>query len=76
MLKTILTVIQLISAVALTAIVLVQSGKSDGLGALTGSSSDTYLGQNKSYRLDAKLAKATKFVAAVFILLTLSLNML
>lgn len=74
-LKVILLVLQLISCVVLTAIILFQSGKEDGLGALTGNSGN-YLGKNKAATLDAKLASITKWIAAAFVLLTFFVSML
>ena len=71
-----LTILQLLSALAVTVIVLFQSGKRSGLsGAIAGGSGDTYLGKNKNKGLDAKLALATKWVGGVFIVLTLVLNL-
>lgn len=69
-----ITVIQVIAAILLTFIVLIQSGKSEGLGAIAGSS-DSFLGKNKSSTWDAKLAKATKWVAATFLVLTFVLSL-
>ena len=70
-----ITIIQLIACVALCVIVLLQSGKSNGLsGAIGGGSGDTFLAKNKAKTLDARLARLTKWVAAVFILLTLVLD--
>ena len=74
-LKIILLVFQLISCVVLTAIILLQSSKSDGMSALTGNS-DSFLGRSKAATLDAKLERLTKWVAAVFVLLTLFVTML
>lgn len=74
-LHTILTVIQVILAVGLVVVVSIQSGKGDGLSALSGNSGDTFMGKNKSKGLDAKLAKATKWVGGVFLVLTLVLNL-
>ncbi len=74
-LHIILTVVQVILAVGLVVIVSIQSGKSDGLSALAGGSSDTFMGRNKSKALDAKLAKATKWIGGVFLVLTLVLNL-
>ena len=73
--KIILLVFQLISCVVLTAIILLQSSKSDGMSALTGNS-DSFLGRSKAATLDAKLERLTKWVAAVFVLLTLFVAML
>ncbi len=75
-LKIILLIMQIISCVALTVIVLFQNGKEGGMSALTGGSSDTYMGKNKAATLDAKLARITKWVAAAFVLLTLFVSML
>jgi preprotein translocase subunit SecG len=73
----VVTIFQVIAAILLTVMVLLQSGKSEGLsGALVGSSSETFMGKNKSHTWDAKIAKATKWVAAVFIVLTFVLSLL
>ena len=74
-LKIIILVFELISCVVLTAISLLQSSKSDGMSALTGNS-DSFLGRSKAATLDAKLERLTKWVAAVFVLLTLFVAML
>lgn len=75
MLKTIITVLQLVSAVVLTVVVLSQSGKTAGISGAIAGGADTFLSKNKARTLDAKLAKATKYIAIAFILLTLFLNM-
>lgn len=75
--KIILSVIVVIAAVLLIAIVMFQSGKSSGLnGAIGGNSFDTYMGKNRSGSLDAKLARATKWIALVFVLAVLVLNLI
>ena len=66
---------QLISCVALTAIIMMQDSKEGGMGALTGNS-ESYMGKGKSATLDAKLASITKWIAAVFVLLTLIVSLL
>ena len=76
-LHIVLTVIQVILAIGLTAIVTVQSGKSAGLSsAIGGGSGDSFLARNKSKALDAKLARVTKWIGAAFIILTFVLNLL
>lgn len=75
-LHTVLTIVQIICAVLLVFIVTIQSGKSEGLGGIIGGSAETFLSKNGSSSLDAKLTKATKWVAAVFIVLTLALNLI
>ena len=75
-LKIVLLVFQLISCAALTVIILLQSSKSDGMSALTGGNADSFFGKGQAATLDAKLARLTKWVAAVFVLLTLFVAML
>ena len=70
----VLTILQLISALILIAVVLFQSGKSQGLSGAIGGIADSYLSKSKAKSVDAKLAKATKWVGAVFVVLTLVLN--
>ena len=68
------TILQLLVALALILIVLVQSGKSQGLSGTIGGIADSYMAKSKAKSLDAKLAKGTKWVGAVFIVLTLVIN--
>lgn len=71
----IFTILQVLSGLAVTVIVLMQSGKSAGLGAVSGGA-DTFLSKGKAKTLDEKLAKATKWFALAFVLLTLVLNLI
>ena len=74
-LETILIVLEAICSIALIVVVLMQSGKEAGLsGALTGAS-DSYMSKNKKGNLDAMLASSTKWIALVWVLLTLSLSL-
>ena len=57
-------------------VVLFQSGKSAGLSGSIGGVADSFLAKNKAKTADAKLARATKWVGAVFVLLTLILNIM
>lgn len=75
-LKLILTIIQLISGLAVTVVVLMQSGKSAGLSGAIAGGAETFLSKGKAKSLDAKLAKATKWFALAFALLTLVLNII
>ena len=69
-LKTILIIVEVLCSIALIAVVLFQSGKESGLsGALSGNN-ETYMSKAGS-SLDKKLASATKWVALVWIVLTL-----
>ena len=73
-LKVIVTVFEVIASIAVIVVVLLQSGKEDGLGAMTGKS-ETYLSKSKYGNLDKVLASATKWIALVWVLLTLSLSL-
>ncbi len=76
MLRIILTVIQVITALFLTCVVLLQSGKDAGLSGAIAGAADSFMSRNKATTWDAKLAKATKWVAVVFMVLTLVLSMI
>ena len=72
----ILTIIQLLTALAVVLIGLFQSGTSAGLSGAIGGVADTFLAKNKAKSLDAKLAKYTKWVAIAFVVLTLLINII
>lgn len=73
--KIILTVLEVLASVVLILVVMFQSGKESGLsGALSGNS-DSYLSKTGK-SLDKTLAKATKWVALAWLVLTLALSLL
>ena len=73
--KIVLTVLECVASIVLIAAVLMQSGKESGLsGALSGNT-DTYLSKNQNAGLDKMLASSTKWIALVWLLLTLSLSL-
>ena len=74
-LKIVLTILEVIASVVLIVVVLFQSGKEAGLGALTGNN-DTYLSKTKFGSLDKVMAAATKWVALAWGVLTLVLCLL
>ena len=61
-LRTILTILFVIDCIALTVVVLMQEGKSQGLGAIAGAA-DTYWGKNKGRSMEGGLVKATTVMA-------------
>lgn len=73
-LKMILTIIFIIISVALTVIILMQEGKSAGLGAIAGAA-DTYWGKNKGRSLEGRLVTGTKVLVVVWIILAAVLNL-
>ena len=68
------TILQLICALLMVLVVLFQSGKSKGLSGSIAGIADSYMAKGKARSLDAKLAKSTKWIGAVFVVLTLALN--
>lgn len=73
--KTILTVLEAIASVALIVVVLLQSGKEAGLSGAIAGNSETYLSKSKGAGMDKIMASTTKWIALVWILLTLSLSL-
>ena len=73
-LKTVLMILLAIDFIALTIVVLLQEGKSAGLGTI-GGMADSYWGQNKGRSMEGTLVKVTRVLAVLFILLALALNL-
>ena len=72
-LRIVLTVIFVIDCIGLTVVVLMQEGKSAGLGAIAGGNS--FWEQNKGRSAEGKMVLITKILAAAFIVLALLLNL-
>lgn len=73
-LRIIIQIIFILLCIALTALVLMQEGKSAGLGAISGAA-ETYWGKNKGRSMEGKLVKITKYLAVGFMVLTIILNL-
>ena len=74
-LKIVISIIFVLVCIALSVIILMQEGKSNGLGAVAGMA-DTYWGKNKGRSMEGALEKFTKFAAFAFMLLAIVLNVL
>ncbi len=72
-LRTIVTIIFILICIVLTALVLMQEGKSAGLGAISGAA-ESYWGKNKGRSMEGALVKITKILAVVFLILAVILN--
>jgi len=72
-LTTISVCIQLVLCLVLICIIVLQSGKNSGLSAFTGAN-ESYLAKNKAKSRDARLALATKWVAGIFVILTVIIH--
>ena len=73
-LRTILTILFVIDCIALTVVVLMQEGKSQGLGAIAGAA-DTYWGKNKGRSMEGGLVKATTVMGVLFFVLAVVLDL-
>ena len=73
-LRTILTILFVIDCIARTVVVLMQEGKSQGLGAIAGAA-DTYWGKNKGRSMEGGLVKATTIMGVLFFVLAVVLNL-
>ena len=71
-LRTVINILFILDCIALTVIVLMQEGKSAGLGAIA---ADTYWGKNKGRSMEGTLVKSTKFLAIAFIVISIVLNL-
>ena len=74
--QLIVSIIYFIVSLALVAIVMLQSGKSAGLSGAIAGGADTFLSKNKAKSADARLARMTKWIAIVFMVLTLVMCLL
>lgn len=74
-LTIILTVIYVIIGVAISAIILMQEGNTQGLGSI-GGMADSYWGKNKGRSMEGNLEKFTKYGTVLFMVLALVLNIL
>ena len=73
-LKTILTVLFIIISLTITVVILMQEGKSAGLGAISGAA-DTYWGKNKGRSMEGMLVKITRICVILFLVLAVVLNL-
>ena len=74
-LRIVFTVIQVLCAVALVAVVMLQTGSNGLSGAITGSG-ESFMSKNKNFGKEARLAFFTKIIAALFLVLTFVLNLI
>lgn len=72
--KIILTILFILICIALTVIILMQEGKSAGLGAISGAA-ESYWGKNKGRSMEGRLLKITRILVVLFIVISAVLNM-
>ena len=72
-LRTILTVIFVLVCIAAVILVLLQEGRSAGLGAIAGGA-ETYWGKNKGRSMEGRLVMATRIMVFLFLVIAAVLN--
>lgn len=73
-LRIVLTILLIIISVVFTVLVLMQEGKSAGLGAISGAA-ETYWGKNKGRSMEGTLVKLTTVLGVAFMVLAVVLNL-
>lgn len=73
-LRIVIQILFILICIALTVLVLMQEGKSAGLGVISGAA-ETYWGKNKGRSMEGKLVKITKYLAIGFMLISVILNL-
>ena len=75
--QVILSIIYVILGVAISSVLLMQEGKSNGLGsAIGGISTDSYWSKNRGRSMEGALEHFTRYGAIVFMIITIILNIL
>ncbi|MBQ8538253.1 MAG: preprotein translocase subunit SecG [Ruminococcus sp.] len=65
----------IVAALIMIFVIILQEGNQQGIGVVSGGA-DTFFSKNKARSIDAKLAKATKWVAIAFVAVVLALNII
>ena len=71
--EIIANIIHILFALAIIVIVLLQSGKSAGLGGVISGGAETFFGKNKGRTIDAMLGRFTSFAAIAFLITSIVL---
>jgi preprotein translocase subunit SecG len=73
-LRIVLTIVMVAISVIITVIILMQEGKDQGLGAISGAA-ETYWGKNKGRSMEGNLLRWTVILVIAFFALAMLLNM-
>ena len=74
-LETVLIILQALCSIAVILVIMFQSGKEAGLSGALAGNTDSYLSKNGG-NLDKKLAASTKYIAGLWLVLTLVLSLI
>lgn len=72
--KLALTICQIVLTIALIVLVLMQSGKAQGLSGSIAGGAETFFGKNKGKTIDGILSKITAVIAILFIVCSVALS--
>ncbi|HPJ21829.1 MAG TPA: preprotein translocase subunit SecG [Clostridia bacterium] len=75
-LAIIVGILQIIFAIAIVIVVLLQSGKAAGLSGSIAGGAETFFGKNKGRTIDAMLSKYTTYIAIGFMVTSIMLYIL
>lgn len=74
--RIILAVIYVILGVSISIVILMQEGKSNGLGGAIGGMGESYWSKNRGRSMEGTLEHFTRYGAIVFMIITILLNVL
>lgn len=74
--RVILSIIYVLLGVAISIVILMQEGKSNGLGSAIGGMADSYWSKNKGRSMEGALEHFTRYGAIIFMVITLVLNII
>ena len=74
--QVIVSIIYVLLGVAISVVILMQEGKSNGLGSAIGGMADSYWSKNKGRSMEGALEHFTRYGAIIFMVITLILNIL
>lgn len=72
--RIVLTIVFILICLALVVLVLMQEGKSAGLGSISGAA-ETYWGKNKGRSMEGQLVRITRVLAILFMAVAAILNL-
>ena len=72
--KVLLSIIYVVLGIAISVVILMQEGKSNGLGSAIGGMADSYWSKNKGHSKEGMLVKITSVLVLLFFVLAAVLN--
>ena len=73
--KVLLSIIYVVLGIAISVVILMQEGKSNGLGSAIGGMADSYWSKNKGRSMEGMLVKLTRIFVILFLVIAMVLNL-